>query len=107
MGVEGAAFATIIAQVVTMILVCNALIKAEDSYKLILKEIRFSMSILRQILRIGFPAGLQSVMYTISNLIIQANINSFGTDTAAAWAAFGKLDALYWMLQHLFLARML
>ena len=97
MGVEGAAFATIIAQVVTMILVCNALIKAEDSYKLILKEIRFSMSILRQILRIGFPAGLQSVMYTISNLIIQANINSFGTDTAAAWAAFGKLDALYWM----------
>ena len=61
MGVEGAAFATIIAQVVTMILVCNALIKAEDSYKLILKEIRFSMSILRQILRIGFPAGLQSV----------------------------------------------
>lgn len=97
MGVEGAAFATIIAQIITMLLVCSALIKTEESYKLILKEIRITISIIRQILRIGFPAGLQSVMYTLSNLIIQANINSFGTDTAAAWAAFGKLDALYWM----------
>ena len=97
MGVEGAAFATIIAQFVTMILVMINLSRSEESYKLSIKKIGFTGSILSKILKIGFPTGLESVMYTISNLIIQANINSFGTDTAAAWAAFGKVDALFWM----------
>ena len=97
MGVEGAAFATIIAQFVTMILVMSNLSRSEESYKLSIKKIGFTGSILSKILKIGFPTGLESVMYTISNLIIQANINSFGTDTAAAWAAFGKVDALFWM----------
>ena len=50
------------------------------------------------IIRIGLPAGLQSTMYSISNLIIQASINSFGTDTIAAWTAYGKVDGIFWMI---------
>ena len=53
-------------------------------------------------LMIGFPAGIQSIMYTISNLIIQASINGFGTDTAAAWAAWSKLDQIFWMFINAF-----
>ena len=52
---------------------------------------------LKRIIRIGFPAGLQSVMYSFSNIIIQTAINSLGTDTVAAWTVYGKLDALFWM----------
>lgn len=51
---------------------------------------------LRAELRIGFPSGLQSCMYGITNIIIQAAVNGFGTDPAAAWAAYGKLDAIFW-----------
>ena len=48
-------------------------------------------------LRIGLPAGLQSVMYSFSNLVIQASINSFGTNAVAAWTAYGKIDGIFWM----------
>lgn len=97
-GVAGAAIATIISQFVTMLLVCSALIKTTECYKLTLKRISFDGPILSSIIRIGLPAGLQSIMYTISNLVIQTNVNSFGTNTIAAWAAFSKIDAIYWMM---------
>ena len=98
MGVAGAAIATILSQVVSAILVLFALMKATDSYKLYLKEIRFWPGILQGIIRIGLPAGLQSTMYSISNLIIQTSINSFGTDTIAAWTAYSKVDGIFWMI---------
>ena len=53
---------------------------------------------MKRVLRIGLPAGIQSIMYNISNMIIQAKINGYGTDAAAAWAAFGKLDAVFWLI---------
>lgn len=48
-------------------------------------------------LYVGLPSGFQTTMYSLSNLIIQAAINVYGTDTTAAWAAYGKLDAIFWM----------
>ncbi|MBO4704238.1 MAG: MATE family efflux transporter [Spirochaetaceae bacterium] len=96
-GVEGAAFATIASQFITMVLVCRALMKSHDCYRLSIKQIRFDAQILKRIIQLGIPTGLQSVMYTLSNLIIQANVNSFGTNTIAAWAAWGKIDSLFWM----------
>ncbi len=101
-GIKGAAFATVIAQAVSMILTCRCLIKTTDSYKLHIKQIRFSLPILKRMLSIGFPAGIQSVMYSLSNIIIQANINALGTDTIAAWAAFGRIDSFYWMILNAF-----
>ena len=55
-----------------------------------------------RIVRIGLPAGLQSVMYSLSNIIIQSSINSLGTDTIAAWTAYGKIDTIYWMIINAF-----
>ena len=98
MGVAGVAIATSLSQVVSAAMVMYALMKTDDMYRLYLREIRFSPSILSAIIRIGLPAGLQSTMYSVSNLIIQASINSFGTDTIAAWTAYSKIDGMFWMI---------
>lgn len=98
MGVVGVAVATALSQVISALMVIVTLMRTEDSYRLYLKEIRFSPVILRNIIRIGLPAGIQSTMYSASNLIIQSSINAFGTDTIAAWTAYGKVDGIFWMI---------
>lgn len=102
MGVAGVAIATTISQAFSAFMVTRALTKSQDIYRLELKKIRFYTNILKSQLFIGLPGGLQSVMYSISNIIIQAAINRFGTDAAAAWAAAGKLDAAFWMVNGAF-----
>ncbi|MEF9878730.1 MAG: MATE family efflux transporter [Clostridia bacterium] len=97
MGVAGAALATIISQMLSAVLVVITLCRSPKAYRLEIKKIRFHMELLQKIIRIGFPAGLQSVMYSLSNVIIQASVNSFGTSVLAAWTAYGKLDGLFWM----------
>lgn len=97
LGVAGAAWATIFSQAASAVLVLIYLRKLDEDIRLKLRELKIDPMILKGTMRIGLPAGIQSVLYTISNLIIQANVNSFGTATAAAWAAYGKLDAVFWM----------
>ncbi|MBP3637765.1 MAG: MATE family efflux transporter [Clostridia bacterium] len=98
MGVAGAALATILSQAVSAVLVILTLCRSRDSYQLHLRQIRIHTRLMRGILRIGLPAGLQSVMYSLSNVIIQSSMNAFGTDVLAAWTAYGKLDGLFWMI---------
>ena len=98
MGVSGAAIATIASQFFSAILTLIALLRTQDSYRLIVSKIRFHRDLLFDIIKIGLPAGLQSAMYSISNLLIQSSINSFGTDTIAAWTAYGKVDSIFWMI---------
>lgn len=98
MGVAGAALATITSQLLSAILVVRALMKTDDMYKLEWKKVRIDQRILQRIVRIGIPAGMQSVMYNISNVIIQAGVNTLGTDNVTAWATYGKVDGLYWMM---------
>lgn len=98
MGVVGVAVATVLSQVISALMVIVVLLRSQDSYRLYLKEIRFSPMLLHNIIRIGLPAGIQSTMYSLSNLIIQSSINSFGTDTIAAWTAYGKVDGIFWMI---------
>ena len=98
LGVAGVAIATTLSQVASAVMVLAALMRTTDSYKLYIREIRFAPAILKHIIRIGLPAGLQSTMYSVSNLIIQASINAFGTDTIAAWTAYGKVDGIFWMI---------
>jgi putative MATE family efflux protein len=100
--VMGVAVATVISQICSAVLVCITLIRTKDCYQLRLKEIRFHKELLKKIIRIGLPAGFQSLMYSSSNVIIQANMNSFGTDTIAAWTAFGKIDGIFWMTMNAF-----
>ena len=59
-------------------------------------------SILKAQLRIGLPTGIQASLYAFSNALIMTAINYFGTDTVAAWSAYGKLDAIYWMVSGAF-----
>ena len=98
MGVAGAALATITSQLLSAVLVVLALMKADDMYKLEWKKVRIDQRMLQRIVRIGIPAGMQSVMYNISNVIIQAGVNTLGTDNVTAWATYGKVDGLYWMM---------
>lgn len=96
-GIPGAAAATVISQAVSAVLVTGSLMRSYDSMHLRLTSIAFDRRMLSSQLRIGFPGSLQALTYGLTNIIIQAGINSFGTDTIAAWAAYGKLDVVYWV----------
>ena len=102
MGVAGAAWATILSQTVSAVLVIVILVRSPMAYHLDGRRIRFHGDLLSRIVRIGLPAGLQSVMYSVSNVIIQTFINGFGTDVSAAWSAWGRMDGLYWMILNAF-----
>ena len=102
LGVAGAAAATVLSQVVSAVLVMMTLCRTSQVYRLQLKKIRFYGDMLVRIVRIGLPAGLQSVMYSLSNIIIQASVNGFGTDVMAAYTAYGKVDGMYWMVINAF-----
>ena len=98
LGVAGAAIATISSQLVSAVLVMTALMRTDDMYRLEWRKLRIDKRMLGRIVRIGVPAGMQSVMYNISNIIIQAGVNTLGTDNVTAWATYGKVDGLYWMM---------
>ena len=98
MGMAGAALATISSQLFSVILVILCLTRTQDMYKVEWRKIRIDSRMLQRIIRIGIPAGMQSVMYNISNIIIQAGVNNLGTDNVTAWATYGKVDGLYWMM---------
>lgn len=101
-GVFGVGLATVLSQVVSAVLVVASLMQPDAVYCLVPREVRFDRAKLRGILRIGLPAGVQSDMYTVSNMVLQSCINSFGTNTVAAWTAFGKVDGFYWMVSGAF-----
>lgn len=96
MGVAGAAIATVIAQIVSCVLTLYVLYRTEDCYRFNLKQIEFDKQILMQIIQFGLPTGIQSALYSVANLFIQASVNGYGTDTVAAYTAFGKIDATFW-----------
>lgn len=102
MGVAGAALATGLSQLCSAVLVCVSLRQTSDSYRLSVKKIYPHGDLMKKIIRIGIPAGLQTTMYTVSNMIITAGINSFGTTTVAAWVAQSKVDSMYWMINGAF-----
>ena len=102
MGVAGVAVATAIAQIVSAVLTCGSLGRAKGNYRLELRKVRADARLLGETVRIGLPTGLQSVMYALSNMIITATINGFGTNTVAAWVALGKVDGMFWMILNAF-----
>lgn len=97
MGVLGVSIATVASQAVSAILVVRALCADSGMHHLDLRKLRFDGRMLLRIMSIGIPAGLQSSMYAISNVLVQATVNSFLTDVMASWTAYSKLDSLYWM----------
>lgn len=102
MGVAGAAAATLAAQAVSAILVTSALTRMKGAMRLIPGKIRFYGSITVNQLRLGLPTGFESILFAVTNIAILSAVNTFGTDTSAAWAAYGKLDAIFWMVSTAF-----
>ncbi len=102
LGVGGAALATTLSQVLSAVLVMTRLLRMSGPSKLFIRKIRFHMHELKGILRIGVPAGLQSALGCISNLIIQSSINSFGSVIVAAWTVHGRIDSIVWMISGAF-----
>ena len=102
MGVAGVAIATSLAQLASGLLVCWSLMRSKECYRLELKKLRIQRQVMRDTIRIGLPTGLQSMMYTLSNMIITTAINGFGTSVAAAWVVLGKLDGMNWMIVNAF-----
>lgn len=96
MSVAGAAVATIIAEVVCCILMLILLKHTNDCYQYEIKDFGYDFDLLKKTIVIGLPSGIQSVVYSVSNLYIQASVNAFGTNTVAAYTAFGKIDGFYW-----------
>lgn len=92
MGVEGVALATVLSQVLAVILLLRALMKTEGAYKLELKKIRIHKRKLIQIIRIGIPAGIQGMTFSISNVLIQSSINSFGSIAVAGSTAASNVE---------------
>ena len=96
--VAGVAIATVCSQVLSAVLVVVALMRSEMTpYQFFPRQMRVHPEPMGAIMLIGVPTALQSVMYNASNIVIQAFINSFGTDAVAAWTAYGKMDIIFWM----------
>ena len=102
MNVAGVALATTISQGVSAVLVVVALIRRQDACKLNLSKIRFYKPQLMKIIRIGLPAGIQSSLFSISNVIIQSSINSFGDVLMSGNAAAGNIEGFIFVTLNAF-----
>lgn len=92
MGIAGAALATVISQFLSAILTIAKLMKDDTEYKVNLKEIRLYSAEARMIINIGIPSGIQNSVISLSNVVVQANINAFGSSAMAGCGAYVKLD---------------
>ena len=91
-GVGSAAIATTIAQGVSALMCCIHLLHIDAPYRISLKEIRFDGRSLRDIIRFGLPSAVQNSVISIANVVVQANINSFGKSAMAGCGAYSKLE---------------
>ena len=91
-GVGSAAVATTISQGISALLCCIHLVRIDAPYKVSLKEIRFEKKSLMDIIRYGLPSGVQNSVISLANVVVQANINSFGKAAMAGCAAYSKLE---------------
>jgi len=102
MSVAGVALATVISQCISAVLVVVCLMRSEGAIRFQPKLMRIHKDEFKDILRIGLPAGVQSMAFSISNVMIQSTINSFGTDAVAGNAAGGNLDCFVQMMMNSF-----
>lgn len=92
MGIAGVAWATLIAQTISMILTMLLLVKTKREYKVTLRKVRIHKHMLYEIVRIGLPSGLQNAIVSFSNVIVQTNINAFGSLAMAGCGSYTKID---------------
>ena len=91
-GIAGAAIATVISQFVSAILSFHKLTKAEDYHRVVIREIKINPTMLKSLVKMGIPAGVQNSVIAFANVIVQANINQFGAAAMAGSGSFAKLE---------------
>lgn len=97
MGVKGVAWATIIAQAISAVLVLRTLLREQSSIRLIPRELHMHWPMLGKIIRVGIPAALQLAVTAFSNIFVQSYINYFGADCMSGWTAYTKIDQLMFL----------
>ena len=100
LGVMGVAVATVISQFASVVLVVRKMLVTEDVYKLVPADLKIRKDLLKEILSMGLPAAVQASLLSVSNMIVQRNINGFGS-TAMAGAGVGKrIDRFCGLVPH-------
>jgi len=102
MGVAGVAIATVASQCVSAALIVLYLMKQEGCVRLVLRELRIHSRLLVAIMRVGIPAGLQSTMFSIANVVIQSAVNSFESVAMEGAAASGNLEGFMYVAMNAF-----
>ena len=97
MGVAGVAWATVIAQCTSAVLVIITLMRSKSCIRLIPRRLRISFDMLKKIFKVGIPAALQMAVTSFSNIFVQSYINYFQTDVMAGWTAYNKIDQILFL----------
>ena len=91
MGVAGVAIGTIVSQLISSILVLRCLYTSNTSYRLYFSKLGIKTQYLKQIFQVGIPAGIQSTVINLSNVLLQSSVNSFGSTAMAGYTAANNL----------------
>lgn len=102
MGVAGVATATVISQAISAALVVRCLLMTDSAYKLVLKDLRIAPDKLIKMFQIGMPAGLQGALFSISNVLIQSSVNSFGSIAMAGNTAASNIEGFVYTAMNAF-----
>ena len=92
MGIAGAAWATLLSQTLSAILTLMLLCKSKQEYRVEIRKIHCKKDVLFEIIRLGLPSGIQNAIVSFSNVIVQSNINAFGSLAMAGCGAYTKID---------------
>lgn len=92
MGVEGAAIATDISQIASSVFVVVHLMRTKDDYKIQLKKIKIHKKMAASIIKIGLPTGIQNMVISFSNVLVQSSVNGYGSSAVAGFGAYTKVD---------------
>ncbi|NCB33291.1 MAG: MATE family efflux transporter, partial [Erysipelotrichia bacterium] len=92
LGTAGAAIATIICEGISVILVLGTLMRSKREYRLYLKKLKINSKILKEVVRIGIPSGIQGMVVSFSNVIVMSYVNFFGSAATAGFSSANKFD---------------
>ncbi len=97
MGVAGVAYATILSQGISAVLVMIVLMRADNWCKVSVRKLKMHWDVLKKIVRVGIPAAIQMALTSFSNVFVQSYINYFGADCMGGWTAYTKIDAFLFL----------
>lgn len=96
-GIASAALATVLSQAASAILCFLRLVRSEEVYQVCIRDIRFHQQMLRQIISMGLPTGLQNSIIAIANVVVQSNINAFGMLVVAGSGVYSKIEGFVFL----------